>query len=58
MRAWNKATSEPWAITQSALETILEIAERENEKPEAVAARLGKEQIGRASCRERVCYVV
>lgn len=43
MRAWNKATSEPWAITQSALETILEIAERENEKPEAVAARLGKE---------------
>ena len=43
MRAWNKATSEPWAITQPALETILEIAERENEKPEAVAARLGKE---------------
>ncbi len=43
MRAWNKATSEPWAITQSALETILEIAERENEKPEAVAARLGRE---------------
>jgi len=43
MRVWNKATSEPWAITQSALETILEIAERENEKPEAVAARLGKE---------------
>ena len=43
MRAWNKATSEPWAITQPVLETILEIAERENEKPEAVAARLGKE---------------
>lgn len=43
MRAWNKATSEPWAITQSALETILEIAERENEKPEAIAARLGRE---------------
>lgn len=43
MRAWNKATSEPWAITQPALETILEIAERENEKPEAMAARLGKE---------------
>lgn len=43
MRAWNKATSEPWAITQPALETILEIAERENEKPEAVAARLGRE---------------
>jgi signal peptide peptidase SppA len=43
MRAWNKATSEPWAITQPVLETILEIAERENAKPEAVAARLGKE---------------
>jgi len=43
MRAWNKATSEPWAITESSLQTILEIAERENEKPEAVAARLGKE---------------
>lgn len=43
MRAWNKVTSEPWAITQPALEMILEIAERENEKPEAVAARLGKE---------------
>lgn len=43
MRAWNKTTSEPWAITQPALETILEIAERENEKPEAVAARLGRE---------------
>jgi signal peptide peptidase SppA len=43
MRAWNKATSEPWAITQWALETILEIAERENATPEAVAARLGKE---------------
>jgi len=43
MRAWNKATSDPWAITESSLQTILEIAERENEKPEAVAARLGKE---------------
>lgn len=43
MRAWTKAASEPWAITQPVLETILEIAERENEKPEAVAARLGKE---------------
>lgn len=53
MRAWNKATSEPWAITQPALETILEIAERENEKPEAVAARLGKELQNTHSVIER-----
>ncbi len=43
MRAWNKATAEPWAITETALHTILEIAARENERPEAVAARLGRE---------------
>lgn len=43
MRAWNKATAEPWAITETALQTILDIAARENEAPEAVAARLGKE---------------
>jgi len=43
MRAWNKATAEPWAITETALQTILDIATRENEAPEAVAARLGKE---------------
>ncbi|MFN7402414.1 MAG: S49 family peptidase, partial [Alphaproteobacteria bacterium] len=43
MRIWNKLASEPWAITESALAMILEIAERENEKPEAVAARLGRE---------------
>lgn len=43
MRAWNKATAEPWAITETALHTILEIAARDNEPPEAVAAKLGKE---------------
>jgi len=43
MRAWNKATAEPWAITETALHTILDIAARENESPEAVAAKLGKE---------------
>ncbi len=43
MRAWNKATSEPWAITETALQTILDIAARENESPEAVAAKLGRE---------------
>lgn len=43
MRAWNKATAEPWAITENALQTILDIAVRENEAPEAVAAKMGKE---------------
>lgn len=43
MRAWNKATAEPWAITETALQTILDIATRDNEAPEAVAAKLGKE---------------
>ncbi len=43
MRAWNKAAGEPWAITEDVLHTILEIAARENETPEAVAAKLGRE---------------
>ena len=43
MRIWNRATGEPWAITEGALQTILEVASRENDSPEAVAARLGRE---------------
>ena len=43
MRIWNRITGDPWAITESALHTILEIAARENERPEAVAAKLGRE---------------
>jgi signal peptide peptidase SppA len=43
MRIWNRITGEPWAITEGALQTILEIAARENESPEAVAAKLGRE---------------
>ena len=43
MRIWNRITDEPWAVTENALHTILEIAARENERPEAVAARLGRE---------------
>ena len=43
MRIWNKITGEPWAITENSLQTILEVAARENEKPEAVAAKLGRE---------------
>lgn len=34
--------SEPWAITPEALELIDGIAQRTNEKPEAVAAKLGR----------------
>jgi ClpP class serine protease len=40
---YNRMTSTPWLITAEALETIISIAERTNEKPEAVAAKLGKE---------------
>lgn len=40
---WCKAADEPWAITSSALTTILDIAARQNAPPEAVAAKLGRE---------------
>lgn len=43
MRIWNKITGDPWAITETALHTILEVAARENESPEAVAAKLGRD---------------
>jgi signal peptide peptidase SppA len=43
MRLWVRTTNEPWAITESALQTILDIALRQNETPEAVAAKLGRE---------------
>ncbi len=43
MRFWQKATQQPWAITQPALTTILEIAARNNEHPETVAAKLGRD---------------
>lgn len=43
MRIWNRATGEPWAITEGALQTIIEVAARENESPQAVAARLGRD---------------
>jgi signal peptide peptidase SppA len=42
MRIWNRIAGEPWAITETALHTILEIAARENESPQAVAAKLGR----------------
>tara|TARA_Y100001934_G_scaffold281710_1_gene392378 strand:+ start:311 stop:1519 length:1209 start_codon:yes stop_codon:yes gene_type:complete len=43
MRIWNRITGDPWAITETALHTILEVAARENEAPEAVAAKLGRQ---------------
>ena len=43
MRIWNRITGDPWAITETALHTILEIAARENESPQAVAAKLGRD---------------
>lgn len=45
--------SEPWAIQPEALETIIQIANRTNESPEAVAAKLGRplENTQRAAIR-------
>lgn len=42
IRVLSRIRSEPWAITREAMETILEIAARENESPQAVAAKLGR----------------
>lgn len=53
MRFWNKASHEPWAISSSALSTILEIASRQNETPETVAAKLGKQLDNTYSVTER-----
>ena len=53
MRIWNRIAGEPWAITETALHTILEIAARENESPQAVAARLGRNLQNTYSVMER-----
>ena len=42
IRALSRIKSEPWAITDEAMQSILEIAARENETPQAVAAKLGR----------------
>lgn len=42
IRVLSRIKSMPWAIDQAALAQILEIAERENESPQAVAAKLGR----------------
>lgn len=53
MRIWNRLAGEPWAITETALHTILEIAARENESPQAVAAKLGRNLQNTYSVTER-----
>lgn len=42
IRVLSRIKSEPWAITREAMDSILEIAARENESPQAVAAKLGR----------------
>lgn len=42
MKIFYRAADTAWAMTPEALQTLLEIAERQNETPEAVAARLGR----------------
>jgi capsid assembly protease len=53
MKIWNRLSGEPWAITETALQTILEIATRENESPQAVAAKLGRNLQNTYSVMER-----
>lgn len=43
LNIYNRMTSAPWLITSDALQTIISVANRENESPQAVAARLGRE---------------
>ncbi len=42
IRVLSRIKSQPWAVTRETMETILEIACRENATPEAVAAKLGR----------------
>lgn len=53
MRILNRIAGEPWAITETALHTILEIAARENESQQAVAAKLGRNLQNTYSVTER-----
>lgn len=42
IRILSRIKSEPWAITREVMDTIMEIAQRENMSPEAVAQKLGR----------------
>jgi signal peptide peptidase SppA len=53
MRFWNHAAGEPWAITETALSTILTIAAREHELPQVLSARRGRDLINTQVTEER-----
>lgn len=42
IRILSRIKSEPWAITREVMDTIMDIAQRENMSPEAVAQKLGR----------------
>lgn len=42
IRILSRIKSEPWAITREVMDTIMEIAQRENMSPEAVAQKMGR----------------
>lgn len=42
IRILSRIKSEPWAVTQEVMDTIMDIAQRENMSPEAVAQKLGR----------------
>lgn len=50
MKAADWVLARPWAITEEALGVILSIAERTNESPEAVEARLGRPMDNTREC--------
>lgn len=58
-RALDLVLGTAWAIDPEALETILSIAQRTNDAPEAVAAKLGKplENARKVSARERTAII-
>ena len=53
VRAIDLVMGGAWAITPEALETILAIASRANEDPQAVAAKLGRTLENTRAVRER-----
>lgn len=42
IRVLSRIKAQPWAVERATMETILDIACRENESPQAVAARIGR----------------
>lgn len=59
VRALDLLLNEPWAIDPPAMEQILSIAQRLNEAPEAVAARLGRplENTRRVTVRDKTAVI-